>query len=87
MTAESPFGPVADWATDYDLFDGVRDRPDPIWDELRERARSPTPSAAAARGCRSTTRTSRAVAHDTEHFSSRNVGVSRPGRRRRAPKC
>ena len=43
----------------------------------RRAARSPTPTATAASGCRPATRTSSAIAYDTEHFSSRGVVVSR----------
>ena len=52
--------PVTDWATDFDHTDEAwAADPFPIWDELRSRtARSPTPSATAACGCRPATRTS-----------------------------
>jgi len=69
-----------DWATDFDLFDaGFVHDPYPVYDELR------------AGGCpvaHTDRRTSTwmpttyedvsAVAHDTEHFSSRDVGVTPP---------
>src|SRR3954452_6164059 len=67
---------VSDWATDFDLFDraSVTD-PAPIWRDLRERC----PVARTER--RGTTWLPvdygdvRAVAQDTDHFSSRDVGV------------
>ena len=68
--------PVTDWATDYDVLDPayVRD-PYPVWDELR----SACPVAHTDRwgGSYLPTRYAdvTAVAHDIEHFSSRDVGV------------
>jgi cytochrome P450 len=65
--------PVADWATDYDIFDPryVSD-PAPIWDELRERC----PMAHTDRwgGSWLPTRYDDvyAIAHDTERFPSGN---------------
>ncbi|MDQ3946336.1 MAG: cytochrome P450 [Actinomycetota bacterium] len=38
MSSDDGRPPVADWATDYDIFDGryIRE-PEPIWDDLRQR--------------------------------------------------
>jgi cytochrome P450 len=74
--SEDTFGPVTDWATDFDLFDAsyVTD-PAPIWRDLRERC----PVARTER--RGTTWLPvdygdvRALAQDIERFSSRDVGV------------
>jgi cytochrome P450 len=72
-------GPVADWATDFDVFDAryVED-PFPIWEDLRERC----PIAHTDRwgGSWLPTRYEdvSAIAHDVEHFSSRHVGVVPP---------
>ena len=89
MTARRP--PVKDWATDFDHLDPrwIND-PFPIWEEMRQSARSPIPTGSSA----STSHRYedvRAVAYDTEHFSSRRVVVRetrRPTndpRRRRSP--
>ena len=74
--SEHTFGPVADWATDFDLFDpAYLTDPAPIWRDLRERC----PVARTER--RGTTWLPvdygdvRALAQDTDHFSSRDVGV------------
>jgi cytochrome P450 len=76
--SEDMFGPVTDWAIDFDLFDAayVTD-PAPIWRDLRERC----PVARTER--RGTTWLPvdygdvRALAQDIERFSSRDVGVVR----------
>ncbi len=71
--------PVADWATDFDIFDPayIAD-PYPRWDELRSRC----PIAHTERwgGSWLPTRYEdvSAIAHDIEHFSSRHVGVVPP---------
>ena len=69
-------GPVDDWATDYDVLDPEYVRnPYPVWDELR----TGCPVARSDRwgGSFMPTRYAdvAAVAHDVEHFSSRDVGV------------
>jgi hypothetical protein len=74
--------PVTDWANDFDHLDpGWVDNPYPIWDELRQKC----PIAHTDRfiGVYFVSRYEdvRAVAHDTEHFSSRRTVV----RERRAP--
>ena len=73
---ESERPAVADWATDFDLFDrGFMADPSAVYAELRERA----PLARTERwgGSWMPTRYEdvAAVAYDTEHFSSREVGV------------
>jgi cytochrome P450 len=74
--SEQPFGPVADWATDFDLFDPTYTTdPAPIWRDLRARC----PVARTER--RGTTWLPvdygdvRALAQDIDRFSSRDVGV------------
>jgi cytochrome P450 len=68
--------PATDWATDFDHLDPrwVED-PYPIWDELR--ATCPVAHTERYRGVYFPTRFEdvRAVAHDTEHFSSRRIMV------------
>jgi cytochrome P450 len=71
--------PVADWATDYDIFDHayIAD-PYPVWGALREEC----PIAHSDRwgGSWLPTRYDdvNAIAHDIEHFSSRQIGVIPP---------
>jgi cytochrome P450 len=70
--------PVADWATDYDILDPDYVRsPYAVWDQLR----TGCPVAHSARWGGSFMPTRyvdvTAVAHDIEHFSSREVGVLR----------
>jgi cytochrome P450 len=68
--------PVEDWATDFDHLDQrwVND-PFPIWDDLRQRC--PIAHTGRFMGVYLPTRYEdvRAVAYDTEHFSSRRVVV------------
>jgi cytochrome P450 len=68
--------PVNDWATDFDHLDRrwVND-PFPIWDELRQKC--PIAHTGRYLGVYLPTRYEdvRAVAYDTEHFSSRRVIV------------
>ena len=74
--------PVSDFATDFDHTDPawVKD-PYPIWDELRERC--PVAHTERYGGAWLPTRHAdvSAIAHDTEHFTSRTVvmGNGRPG--------
>ena len=68
--------PVTDWTTDYDILDPEYvAHPYPVWDDLREQC----PFARTERwgGSWMPTRYADvfAVAHDIEHFSSRDVGV------------
>ena len=70
-TVERP--PVTDWRTDWDHLDARwRDDPFPIWDALRE---GPIARTERFEGAWLPTRYDdvRAIAHDTEHFSSRRV--------------
>ena len=72
-----------DWALDFDLFDPsfVID-PYPVYDELREQC--PVAHSERSNGTWMPTKYEdvAAVAHDTEHFSSRDVGVVTPEDRR-----
>lgn len=76
MTTE----PVSDWATDYDIFDHdyVAD-PTEVWGELRSRC--PVPHTERWGGSWMPTRYEDvvAVAHDVEHFSSREITVAPRG--------
>jgi cytochrome P450 len=68
--------PVADWATDFDHLDPrwIED-PFPIWDELRQKC--PIAHTERFMGVYLPTRYAdvRAIAYDTEHFSSHKVVV------------
>jgi cytochrome P450 len=68
--------PVKDWATDFDHLDArwIND-PFPIWDEMR--ARCPIAHTERFMGVYFPSRYEdvRAVAYDTDHFSSRRVVV------------
>jgi cytochrome P450 len=71
--------PVTDWASDFDIADPVyQNNPFPIWDELREGC----PVAHSDRRGRTILPTRHddiaAVAYDTDHFSSRDVGTIPP---------
>ncbi|MPY95937.1 MAG: hypothetical protein GEV08_23635 [Acidimicrobiia bacterium] len=66
-----------DWATDYDLFEATfREDPYPVFADLQQRC--PVAHTERWGGSWMPTRYEdiSAVAHDTEHFSSRNVGVT-----------
>ena len=71
-----PSQPVDDWTTDYDILDAdyVAD-PYPVWTDLR--AQCPIAHSDRWGGSWLPTRYSdiTAIAHDVEHFSSRDVGV------------
>lgn len=72
----NPRPPVADWRTDYDIFDPAYiEHPYAVWDELR----TACPVAHTGRWGASWMPTRyhdvRAVAHDIDHFSSRQVDV------------
>jgi cytochrome P450 len=72
MTAE----PVTDWTSDYDILDPEYvTNPYPVWDDLRQQC--PVAHSPRWGGSWMPTRYADvfAVAHDTEHFSSRDVGV------------
>jgi cytochrome P450 len=69
--------PVSDWSIDFDLFDpGFVVDPYSVYSELRDRC--PVAHTERWGGSWMPTRYEdiQAVAHDTEHFSSRNVGVT-----------
>jgi cytochrome P450 len=71
--------PVTDWTTDFDIADPVyQNNPFPIWDDLREGC----PVATSDRRGRTILPTRyddiAAVAYDTGHFSSRDVGTIPP---------
>jgi cytochrome P450 len=68
--------PVTDWVHDFDHTDPRwTENPFPIWDELRKE--SPVVHTDRFLGCYlpTTYEAVRAIAHDTEHFSSRRVIV------------
>jgi cytochrome P450 len=68
--------PVTDWVNDFDHTDPRwTENPFPIWDELR--AASPVVHTERFLGCYlpTTYEAVKAIAHDTEHFSSRRVVV------------
>ncbi|MDA3038090.1 MAG: cytochrome P450 [Actinomycetota bacterium] len=68
--------PVSDWATDFDVADPTYEaNPYPIWDELR--GTCPVAHTDRRGGAHLPTRYDdiAAVAYDTEHFTSRDVGV------------
>jgi cytochrome P450 len=68
--------PVSDWSTDFDHLDPRWiENPYPIWDELREKC--PIAHTARYQGVYFPSRHEdvRAVAYDTEHFSSRRIIV------------
>lgn len=74
MTAVEP---VADWASDYDLFeDTFVTNPYPIYRQLRETTRIAHTDRWGGSWMPTRYDDIAAVAHDTEHFSSRNVGVT-----------
>ena len=71
--------PVSDWATDFDVADpSYEANPFPIWDELRETC--PVAHTDRRGGALLPTRYDdiAAVAYDTDHFTSRDVGVLPP---------
>jgi cytochrome P450 len=80
--------PVTDWVNDFDHTDPIwTENPYPIWDELR--AASPVVHTGRFLGCYmpTTYEAVRAIANDTEHFSSRRVIVRdiRPEQTAKAP--
>ena len=73
--------PVTDWASDFDHLDPAWvDNPYPIWDELRQKC--PIAHTDRFMGAYFLSRYEdvRAVADDTEHFSSRRGVAIREGR-------
>ena len=78
-TNEAAFGPVRDWATDFDLFEpGYVTDPASRWAEQRERC----PIAFTERRQRTWLPVRyedlSAIAHDVERFSSRDIAVVSP---------
>jgi cytochrome P450 len=68
--------PIADWATDFDHIDPLwTENPFPIWDGLRQKC--PVAHSGRYLGVYlpTTYEAVRAIAYDTEHFSSRRVIV------------
>ncbi|MEI8238030.1 MAG: cytochrome P450 [Actinomycetota bacterium] len=68
--------PVIDWTSDYDILDPEYvTNPYPVWDDLREQC--PVAHSSRWGGSWMPTRYADvfAVAHDPDHFSSRDVGV------------
>ncbi|MDQ3384972.1 MAG: cytochrome P450 [Actinomycetota bacterium] len=77
MTTTDPSTPVSSWADDYDIFDhDYVANPFPVWDELRQTC--PVAHSDRWGGSWMPTRYEdvSAVAHNTEHFSSREVLVT-----------
>ena len=77
LAPSGPEGRVTDWATDFDHTDPVwAADPFPIWDDLRTRC--PVAHSERFNGVYLPTRHEdiSAIAHDTEHFTSKNVIVS-----------
>ncbi|HAP77454.1 MAG TPA: cytochrome P450 [Acidimicrobiaceae bacterium] len=76
VTSSPTTAPVADWATDYDILDPEYVvSPYQVWDDLRQTC--PVAHSDRWGGSWMPTRYADvfAVAHDVEHFSSRDVGV------------
>ena len=77
MTTTDPSMPVSSWADDYDIFDhDYVANPFPVWDELR--GTCPVAHTDRWGGSWMPTRYEdvSAIAHDTQHFSSREVLVT-----------
>ncbi|MFV0523872.1 MAG: cytochrome P450 [Acidimicrobiales bacterium] len=71
--------PVEHWATDFDITDRTyQTDPYPIWNELRETCPVATSHRRGTNHLPTTWETIKEVAHDTERFSSRDVGVLPP---------
>ncbi len=68
--------PVTNWETDYDVLDPdyVAD-PFPVWDDLRESCPIASTTRWGGSWLPTTYADVSAIAHDIEHFSSRDVGV------------
>lgn len=78
-TTRSPGAPVSDWACDYDVYDAAYvDDPYTIWADLRHSC--PVARSERHGGSWLPTRYAdvSAIAHDVEHFSSREVSVVPP---------
>ncbi|MGF1598836.1 MAG: cytochrome P450 [Acidimicrobiales bacterium] len=71
--------PVTDWANDYDVaHPDYQTAPYPIWDELRQRCPVAHTERRGGSLLPTTWDTIAAVAHDTENFTSRDIGVLPP---------
>ncbi len=76
LPVPGPIPPVADWSTDFDVADpSYQAAPYSIWAELRQN--HPVAHTDRRQGAYLPTRYDdiAAVAYDTEHFSSRDIGV------------
>ena len=72
---------MADWTIDFDIAaEDYQNNPYPIWDELREQCPVATTERRGGAILPTTWETIMAAAYDTDHFSSRDVGVISPGR-------
>jgi cytochrome P450 len=68
--------PIADWATDFDHTDPLwTENPFPIWDDLRQKCPVAHSERYLGVYLPTTYEAVRAIAYDTEHFSSRRVMV------------
>jgi len=68
--------PVTDWAADFDVLDrGYVTNPFPVWDDLRQRCPIAHTDRRLASWLPTRYEDVAAIAHDIEHFSSREVGV------------
>jgi len=81
MTATDPRSDVQDWTTDFDILDPdyVAD-PAPVWSELRERCPIAHTDRYGPTWLPTRYDDLAAIAHDVEHFSSRDIAVITPGR-------
>ncbi|QGG94021.1 cytochrome P450 [Actinomarinicola tropica] len=81
MTATDPRSEVRDWSTDFDILDPdyVAD-PAPVWAELRERCPIAHTDRYGSTWLPTRYNDLAAIAHDVEHFSSRDIAVITPGR-------
>ncbi len=77
MTSHRNTSPPADWASDYDIFDPTYvENPEPIWDDLRERCPIAHTERWGGSWLATTMEDVRAIATDTETFSSEDAGVA-----------
>jgi hypothetical protein len=68
-----------DWSTDYDIFDPAYvTEPYPVWDEMRRTCPMAHSDRYGASWLPTRYEDVAAIAHDVEHFSSRNVSVITP---------
>jgi cytochrome P450 len=77
LSGSSIYGPVTDWATDFDHTDPEYNRdPAPIWKELRDKCPVAHSERYGGMWVPVTHAHVREIAYDTEHFTSRSVVVS-----------